>query len=54
MNTDGSPGIDVGADLGAELSAVTWVALGVLLAGAVLLVGGVLLLVGAIRRRPAA
>jgi hypothetical protein len=54
MNADGSPGIDVGADLGAELSAVTWVALGVLLAGAVLLVGGVLLLVGAIRRRPAA
>jgi hypothetical protein len=51
MNADGRPGLDVGADLGAELPSVLWVGLGVALAGAVLLLGGVLLIVSAIRRR---
>jgi len=51
MNADGRPGIDVGADLGARMPAVLWVAIGVLVAGAILLAGGVLLIAGAIRRR---
>lgn len=53
MNADGRPGISVGADLGARLPAVLWIALGVLLAGAVFLAGGVLLIAGASRRRRA-
>lgn len=51
MNADGRPGIDVGADLGARLPAVLWIAIGVLVAGAVFLAGGALLIAGAIRRR---
>ena len=51
MNADGRPGVDVGADLGASVPALPWVALGFVVAGAVLLVGAVLLIVGAIRRR---
>lgn len=51
MNADGRPGLDVGAELGAEFPALLWVGLGVALAGAVLMLGGVLLIVGAIRRR---
>jgi len=53
MNADGRPGISVGADLGARMSALLWIASGVLVAGAVLLTGGVLLIAGAIRRRRA-
>ena len=53
MNADGRPGIDVGAELGARLPALPWVALGVLVAGGVLLVGGGLLIAGAIRGRRA-
>ena len=53
MNADGRPGIDVGADLGARMPAVLWIALGVLLAGAVFLAGGGLLIAGAIRGRRA-
>lgn len=53
MNADGRPGIDVGADLGARMPAVLWIALGVLIAGAVFLAGGVLLIAGAIRARRA-
>jgi hypothetical protein len=53
MNADGRPGIDMGADLGARMPAVLWIALGVLAAGAVFLVGGVLLIAGAIRARRA-
>ena len=49
MNADGRPGIDVGADLGARMSAVLWIAIGVLVAGAILMAGGVLLIAGAIR-----
>ena len=50
MTADGRPGIDVGADLGAKMLALPWIALGVLAAGAVLLAGGLLLIAGAIRR----
>lgn len=49
MNADARPGIDVGADLGARLPAVLWIALGVLAAGGLFLAGGVLLITGAIR-----
>ena len=51
MNADGRPGINVRATLGARLPALLWIAVGLLVAGAVLLVGGVLLVVGASRRR---
>jgi hypothetical protein len=53
MKADGRPGLAVGADLGARIPAVLWIALGVLVAGAVFMAGGVLLIVGAIRRRRA-
>ena len=53
MNADGRPGIDMGADLGARMLAVLWIALGVLIAGAVFLAGGGLLIAGAIRARRA-
>lgn len=49
MNADGQPGIAVGADLGARVPALPWIALGLLVAGAILLVGAVLLITGAIR-----
>ena len=51
MNADGRPGVDVGADLGARMPALLWIAVGVLAAGAVFAVGGALLIAGAIRRR---
>jgi hypothetical protein len=51
MNADGRPGVDIGADLGARTPALPWVALGLLVGGAIFLAGGVLLIVGAIRRR---
>jgi hypothetical protein len=50
MNANGSPGIAIGADLGARMPALLWIALGVLAAGAVLAAGGGLLTVDAIRR----
>ena len=51
MNADGRPGVGpVATDLGATAPAVVWIALGVLVAGAVFLTGGVLLIVGAFRR----
>jgi hypothetical protein len=53
MNADGRPGIAIGAELGARLPALVWVALGVLTAGAVLLAGGGLLIAGAVRGRRA-
>ncbi len=49
MNADARPGIDVRADLGARMPAVLWIAIGLLVAGAVFLGGGGLLIVGAIR-----
>jgi hypothetical protein len=51
MNADARPGLDIGADLGARGPALPWIALGLLLAGAVFMAGGLLLIVGAIRRR---
>jgi hypothetical protein len=51
MNTDGSEGLAVRADLGAKVPALPWIGLGLLLAGAIFLAGGVLLVVGAVRRR---
>ncbi len=53
MNADGRPGINVGADLGARMPAVLWLAIGLLAAGAVFMAGGVLLIAGAIRGRRA-
>lgn len=50
MNADAKPGIAVGTDLGAKFPALLWVALGVLVAGAVFLAGGALLIAGAFRR----
>jgi hypothetical protein len=53
MNADGSSGIDVGADLGAEMPAVLWISIGLLVGGAIFLAGGGLLIAGAIRSRRA-
>jgi hypothetical protein len=53
MNANGRPGIGVRADLGARMPAVLWIAIGLLIAGAVFLVGGGLLMAGAIRGRRA-
>ncbi|HSC50974.1 MAG TPA: hypothetical protein VLD16_11995 [Gaiellaceae bacterium] len=50
MNADARRGVDVRADLGARLSAVRWIAVGALIAGAILLACGGLLIAGAIRR----
>jgi len=51
MNADGSPGVAVAADLGARIPALPWIALGMLVAGAIFATGGTLLIVGALRRR---
>ena len=53
MNANAQPGIGVRTDLGARMPAVLWIAIGLLLAGAVFLVGGGLLIAGAIRGRRA-
>ena len=50
MNADARPGLNVGADLGAKVSALPWIGLGVLVAGAVFLAAGGLLIAGAVRR----
>lgn len=50
MNADARAGVDVKADLGARLPDLLWIAIGLLVAGAVFIAGGVLLIVGAIRR----
>lgn len=52
MNANARPVLDVEADLGARIPALRWVALGVLLAGAVLAAGGALLIAGALRKHP--
>jgi hypothetical protein len=51
MNADARPGIDVRADLGARMPVVLWIAIGLLVAGAIFLVGGGLLIAGAVRGR---
>jgi hypothetical protein len=53
MNADARPGIGVRADLGARFPAVLWIAIGLLIAGAVFVAGGGLLIAGAIRGRRA-
>jgi hypothetical protein len=53
MNADGRPGIEVGADLAARVPALPWIAVGVLVGGALFMAGGVLLIAGAIRGRRA-
>ena len=53
MNADTRPGVGVRADLGARMPAVLWIAIGLLLGGAVFLAGGGLLIAGAIRTRRA-
>jgi hypothetical protein len=50
MNADGQSGINVGADLGAKVPALPWIALGFLVAGAIFLAGGAFLIVGAFTR----
>jgi hypothetical protein len=54
MKANGQPGISVRADLGARMPAVLWIAIGLLVAGAIVLAGGVLLIVGGVRGRRAA
>lgn len=51
MNADGQPVLDIDADLGARIPALPWIALGVLLTGAIFAVGGGLLIAGAFRKR---
>jgi hypothetical protein len=53
MNADARRGVDIGADLGARMPALPWIALGLLLGGVVFIAGGVLLIAGAIRGRTA-
>jgi hypothetical protein len=49
MNADGSPGLDVRADLGARFPALPWIGLGLLIAGVVFALGGALLISRALR-----
>jgi len=51
MNADARPGVDVRADLGARMPAVSWIAAGLLASGVAFLAGGVLLSVRATRDR---
>jgi hypothetical protein len=50
MNADGSRPVEVQADIGATVPALTWVAVGLLVLGALVLALGVALIVGSIRR----
>jgi hypothetical protein len=50
MRSDGRPGVDVTADLGATMPALPWAAWIGIVVGVALLVGGLLLVVGAVRR----
>jgi hypothetical protein len=54
MNTDASAGIDVEGDLSAEFPPLPWVALGLLIAGAVVGAFGAWIIVREIRRQPGA
>ena len=50
MNADGSRGVDAHIDLGAKLSFLLWVAIGLLIGGALVVVGSTALIVLAARR----
>ena len=50
MNASGRPGIHMAADLGATMPTLSWIAAGLLAAGAVFGAGAALLIAGAIRR----
>ncbi len=50
MNADGRRGVSVRADAGATIPALRWIAVGLLVGGALLLVAAVLLVVGSARR----
>jgi quinol monooxygenase YgiN len=53
MNADARPGLSIKGDLGARIPAVLWIAIGLLLVGAIFLAGGGLLVARAVRgRRP--
>jgi hypothetical protein len=52
MNADGSRGVAADVDLGAKLSFLLWVAIGLLIGGALILGGSVALIVLAARKRP--
>jgi formate/nitrite transporter FocA (FNT family) len=52
MNADGSRGVAADVDLGAKLSFLLWVAIGLLVGGALIVGGSVALIVLAARRRP--
>ena len=49
MNADAKPGVGIRADLGARMPAVIWIAIGLVIGGAVFLAGGWLVIAGAIR-----
>jgi hypothetical protein len=50
MNADGSANVSVDLELGAKVTFVLWLAIGLLVAGALLLAAGVLMIVYALRR----
>jgi hypothetical protein len=52
MNADGARGVAADVDLGAKLSFLLWVAIGLLIGGALVLGGGVALILLVARRRP--
>ena len=51
MNASGRGGVGVSADVGARMPSVVWIALGLLVAGAVFLAGGGMLIASAVRAR---